>query len=49
MKQRPRRYITDSEMGLIWDRWEKGLIHKQIQIGPDSCGAIQEIARAIDE
>ena len=24
MKQRPRRYITDSEMALIWDRWEKG-------------------------
>jgi len=24
MKQRPRRYITDSEMSLIWDRWEKG-------------------------
>jgi len=23
MKQRPRRYITDSEMSLIWDRWEK--------------------------
>jgi IS30 family transposase len=24
MKQRPRRYITDSEMAMIWDRWEKG-------------------------
>ena len=24
MKQRPRRYITDSEMAVIWDRWEKG-------------------------
>jgi IS30 family transposase len=24
MKQRPRRYITDTEMALIWDRWEKG-------------------------
>jgi len=24
MKQRPRRYITDSEMALIWDRWAKG-------------------------
>ncbi len=24
MKRRPRRYITDSEMSLIWDRWEKG-------------------------
>ena len=24
MKQRRRRYITDSEMSLIWDRWEKG-------------------------
>jgi transposase, IS30 family len=24
MKQRPRRYITDPEMALIWDRWEKG-------------------------
>jgi hypothetical protein len=24
MKQRPRRYITDSEMSLIWDRWQKG-------------------------
>jgi len=24
MKQRARRYITDSEMALIWDRWEKG-------------------------
>ena len=24
MKQRPRRYITGSEMAGIWDRWEKG-------------------------
>ena len=24
MKQRPRRYITNSEMALMWDRWEKG-------------------------
>ena len=24
MKQRARRYITDFEMALIWDRWEKG-------------------------
>jgi len=24
MKQRPRRYITEPEMSLIWDRWEKG-------------------------
>ena len=24
MKQRPRRYITEPEMALIWDRWEKG-------------------------
>lgn len=24
MKQRPRRYISDSEMALIWDRWRKG-------------------------
>ena len=24
MKRRPRRYSTDSEMSLIWDRWEKG-------------------------
>ena len=24
MKQRRRRYITDSEMSLIWDRGEKG-------------------------
>jgi len=24
MKRRPRRYITNSEMSLIWDRWEKG-------------------------
>jgi len=24
VKQRPRRYITDSEMAVIWDRWEKG-------------------------
>ena len=24
MKQRPRRYITDSEMAVIWDRWQKG-------------------------
>ena len=24
MKQRRRRYITDSEMSLIWDRWQKG-------------------------
>ena len=24
MKRRPRRYITDSEMLVIWDRWEKG-------------------------
>ena len=24
MKQRPRRYFTDSEMAVIWDRWEKG-------------------------
>jgi len=24
MKQRPRRYISDSEISLIWDRWEKG-------------------------
>jgi IS30 family transposase len=24
MKQRPRRYISDSEMTLIWDRWQKG-------------------------
>jgi IS30 family transposase len=24
MKQRPRRYISESEMALIWDRWEKG-------------------------
>ena len=24
MKQRPRRYIADAEMALIWDRWRKG-------------------------
>ena len=24
MKQRPRRYFTDSEMALVWDRWQKG-------------------------
>lgn len=24
MKQRPRRYFTDSEMAVVWDRWEKG-------------------------
>lgn len=24
MKQRPRRYISESEMALIWDRWRKG-------------------------
>ena len=24
MKQRPRRYITQSEMAEIWDRWERG-------------------------
>ena len=24
MKQKPRRYITVSEMSGIWDRWEKG-------------------------
>ena len=24
MKQRPRRYFTDSEMAVIWVRWEKG-------------------------
>jgi len=24
MKQRPRRYISDAEMALIWDRWQKG-------------------------
>ena len=24
MKQRRRRYISDSEMALIWDRWQKG-------------------------
>ena len=24
MKQRPRRYFTDSEMSLVWDRWQKG-------------------------
>jgi IS30 family transposase len=24
MKQRTRRYITEAEMALIWDRWEKG-------------------------
>ena len=23
MKQRPRRYFTDSEMALVWDRWQK--------------------------
>ena len=24
MKQRPRRYFTDSETALVWDRWQKG-------------------------
>ena len=24
MKQRPRRYFTQSEMAEVWDRWEKG-------------------------
>ena len=24
MKQRPRRYFTDSEMALVWDWWRKG-------------------------
>jgi len=24
MKQIPRRYFTDSEMSVVWDRWEKG-------------------------
>ena len=24
MKQRPRRYFTDSEMVVVWDRWEQG-------------------------
>ena len=24
MKQRPRRYFTDSEMAVVWDRWEQG-------------------------
>ena len=24
MKQRPRRYIGDAEMALIWERWQKG-------------------------
>ncbi|MEK6249211.1 MAG: IS30 family transposase [Planctomycetales bacterium] len=24
MKQRPRRYFTESEMVVVWDRWEKG-------------------------
>jgi len=24
MKQRPGRYFTDSEMVVVWDRWEKG-------------------------
>ena len=24
MKQRPRRYFTESEMALVWDRWRKG-------------------------
>jgi len=30
MKQRPRRYITDSEMAVIWDRWEKGVSINEI-------------------
>ncbi len=24
MKQRPRRYFTQTEMSEVWDRWEKG-------------------------
>ena len=24
MKQRPRRYFTDSEMAFVWARWRKG-------------------------
>ena len=24
MKQRPRRYFTQTEMAEVWDRWEKG-------------------------
>jgi IS30 family transposase len=24
MKQRPRRYFTETEMAEVWDRWEKG-------------------------
>ena len=34
MKQRPRRYITDSEMALIWDRWERGDCIHAIARGP---------------
>ena len=24
MKQRPRRYFTQTEMAVVWDRWERG-------------------------
>ena len=24
MKQRPRRYFTQTELAGVWDRWEKG-------------------------
>jgi len=26
MKQRPRIHCTESQKGLMWERWQKGLI-----------------------
>jgi hypothetical protein len=30
MKQRPRIYYTESQKGLMWDRWKKGETLQQI-------------------
>jgi len=38
MKQRQRRYFTDSEMALVWDRWQKGEFLNAIARSLGLCG-----------